>query len=374
MPITAPTIEYAFPVSSSMEALATPCVLIDEERTKNNIQRMQSLCSGHGVDLRPHIKTHKMVTVARMQLETGAAGLTCAKIGEAEALLPSGVREIFIAYSIVDPLQAPRLRALAGELDELVLGCTSLAQAPALEAVLTSVGLAVPVMMAVDTGLHREGTRNVEESCALAVRIRASDSMKLKGIYTHEGHTNRRPPEEKEAMARSVYEQLLEVRKAVGGELEIWPGCSGTAAIMAAFPGVDAVRPGTYVFGDLSQTHSVKTMAWEQVSMTVLATVVDKPEPGLALIDAGSKVFSSDKTPQGATALAADQRRITVSGYSEEHGFLTGEDVDSLRVGEKLRFIAAHVCPVMNLTDEVHVIHGESVSDRWAVEARGCVR
>jgi D-serine deaminase-like pyridoxal phosphate-dependent protein len=229
-------------------------------------------------------------------------------------------------------------------------------------------------MMAVDTGLHREGSRNLEDSRMLADRIRASECMQLKGIYTHEGHTYRQAREKKEDMARSVHGQLLEARDAVGGDLQLWPGCSVTAAIMAGLPGIHAVRPGAYVFGDLSHTHRVGTMAWEQVSMTVLSTVVDKPEPGLALIDAGSKVFSSDKTPDGVTALAADQRRITVSGYSEEHGFLTGEDVDSLRMGEKLRFVPAHVCPVMNLTDEVHVIRGESVSHIWPVEARGCVR
>src|SRR5947207_11186223 len=141
------------------ENLPTPTLLLDKDRVQRNIARMQAVCDAHGVQLRPHIKTHKMVEVARMQLEAGAKGLVCAKIGEAEALLPSGVRSLFLAYSLVDPLQGPRLRALAEKLDELIVACTSVDQATALERVLASVDLRLPVLMAVDTGLHREGVR-----------------------------------------------------------------------------------------------------------------------------------------------------------------------------------------------------------------------
>ena len=115
-------------------------------------------------------------------------------------------------------------------------------------------------------------------------------------------------------------------------------------------------------------------MNLEQVSLTVLATVIDKPEPGMALIDAGSKVFSSDKTPDGTTAIAQDGRDVVISFFSEEHGFASGADVDALQIGDKLTFVVAHVCPVLNLANEVVLLRNGRVDGRWAIEARGCVQ
>ncbi len=352
----------------------TPCILIEHEKMQANIDRMQQVCDRHHVELRPHIKTHKMVAVAKRQLQAGAAGLTCAKIGEAEAMLPSGVESIFIANSIVDPLQGPRLKAIAGQVRELILACTSEGQAVALEQVLAGVGLKLPVMLALDTGLCREGARSIEAGVQLAKVIHRLPHLELHGIYTHEGHSYGVASEKISECARDVLNRLLVLKKRIDPGLRVWPGCSVTAAIMATMPGVDAVRPGAYVFGDLSLTHRVVTMEWAQVALTVLATVVDKPEPGMALIDAGSKVFSSDKTPNGQSACSLDGRRIAVTNLSEEHGFITGEDVDELKIGQKLRFVGAHVCPVLNLTDEVHVIHEDGRVDCWPVEARGRVR
>jgi D-serine deaminase-like pyridoxal phosphate-dependent protein len=134
---------------------------------------MQAACDANGVQLWPHIKTHKMVEVARRQLAAGATGLTCAKLGEAEAMLPSGVRRLFVAHSLVDPLHAPRIAALADALDELIVAVTSEAQAEALERVLARAGRRLPALMAVDTGLGREGARGVDGAQRLAARIAA---------------------------------------------------------------------------------------------------------------------------------------------------------------------------------------------------------
>jgi D-serine deaminase-like pyridoxal phosphate-dependent protein len=131
------------------------------------------------------------------------------------------------------------------------------------------------------------------------------------------------------------------------------------------------VRPGAYVFGDLSLTRTTGVMRPEAVSLHVLATVVDKPEPGLALIDAGSKTFSSDRTPDGISALAADGRDLAVMRVNEEHGYLRGGAVDALQIGERIVFTPAHVCTVVNLTDSVVVTEGGQPVDTWRVEARG---
>lgn len=365
------------------EDLLTPVVLIDEPKMQANIEAMQKICDNANTELRPHIKTHKMIEATRRQLLAGAAGITCAKLSEAEALLPAfdekTASSVFIAHSLVDERKAPRLKALAESLDELLVACTSVQHAPVLERVLAAADLTLPVMMAFDTGLGREGARGVEGAVELAKTIIAQPHLKLHGIYTHEGHVYGASPEESDALIAGIHAQLLEVRDAVKAatgrdDLQLWPGCSASAVRMAALPEVDAVRPGAYLLGDLALAESTKVMKFEDVAISILATVVDKPEPGLALIDAGSKVFSSDKTRgDGITARAQDGRDIFVLKCNEEHGYLAGSQVDELEIGERLRFVPAHVCTVVNLTDKVTAVRGEEVLGQWEIEARGHV-
>lgn len=311
-----------------------------------------------------------------MQLTAGAAGLTCAKLGEAEALLPCGVRRVFVAHSLVDILLAPRLRALAEHLDELIVAATSEAQAEVLERVLARANLRLPVLLGVDTGLGREGARTPDDALRLAAFIERQPHLTLRGLYSHEGHAYQSAPGDEAATARAVHERLIGLRDRLGDpSLALWPGCSVTAAAMAALPGVNAVRPGTYVFGDLSLAGRESVMAWDDLALTILATVVDRPAPGLALLDAGSKTFSSDKTAAGIHGALLDHRAVHVSRLSEEHGWTTGPDVDQLRVGERVRVVPAHVCPVVNLADDVTVLNETgAVVDTWRVAARGKVR
>jgi D-serine deaminase-like pyridoxal phosphate-dependent protein len=356
-----------------MKEPPTPALVIDLDRLERNIARMQEQCTAHGVELWPHIKTHKMVEVARRQIEAGATGLTCAKLSEAEAMIPSGARRIFIAHSLVGAQKAPRVRKLAEQLDSLVLACTSERHFEALGELIDATGLRLPVMMAVDTGLGREGARDQEAAHRLAMKIAGSPHMELWGIYTHEGHGYSQKPHLLETFTRDLHSRLVDLRDTIDDELRIWPGSSTTAHLMATLPGVQAVRPGAYVFGDLSLTISTRVMDWEDVALHVHAQVVDIPADDLALIDAGSKVFSSDKTATGLVALPEDGRDLQVLRCNEEHGYVTGNGVLDLLIGQTLAFVPAHVCPVVNLADSVHVAREGKIIDRWKVEARGCV-
>lgn len=360
----------------SIDALPTPSVLVDRARLEANIRSMQAACDGHGIELRPHIKTHKMVEVARRQLAAGARGLTCAKLGEAEAMLPSGVRQMFVAHSLVDPLQAPRIAALAEQLDELQLAVTSEEHAGAFLTLAARVGRRLAVMMAVDTGLGREGVRDIAAATRLAAILARSPYVQLRGFYTHEGNLYGVPPAEQPSRVDEVITRLCAVRDAIDPSLPVWPGCSVSARHMleGSRGRVQAVRPGAYVFGDIYLSKITGVMTAADVALHVLATVVDKPEPGLALIDAGSKTFSSDRTPDGVFALDADGRDLALMRVNEEHGYLRGSAVDALRVGERVRLVPAHVCPVVNLTDEVALIAAGRVVETWQVDARGRVQ
>ncbi|MFI5356994.1 MAG: alanine racemase [Opitutales bacterium] len=358
----------------SIHDLATPVVLLDRARMEHNIRSMQADCDAHGVQLWPHIKTHKMVEVAHRQLTAGARGLTCAKIGEAEAMLSSGVKRIFIAHSLVDVRAAPRLAELADQLEELRVAATSPAQAEALVRVAREVGQTMKVMLAVDTGLHREGVRDVAAAREVAAIVAGCPHLELAGLYTHEGQSYGSQPGDLGAQVEAVVARLEAVRAALDPALPLWPGCSVTARRMAATGRVQVVRPGAYMFGDMALALASKVMAVADVAVHVLVTVVDRPEPGLALIDAGSKVFSSDRTPAGLHAVAVDGRDLQLARVNEEHGYLRGGDVDALRVGDRLLLMPAHVCPVINLTDHVTVIEGDHAVDRWRVDARGRVQ
>jgi len=358
---------------SNFPALPTPAILVDRAKLATNIRTMQEACDASGIELRPHMKTHKMVEVARRQLAAGAKGLTCAKVGEAEAMLPSGVQEIFIANSLVGRGLAPRLAALAERLADLRVALTSEAHFDALADLAAATGRRLGVMLALDTGLGREGVRSDEAALRLAARLARHPHLELKGLYSHEGHFYGIPQGEVPAALETMIERLHRVRLAIDPALAIWPGCSVTArlATQISRSRIQAVRPGAYMFGDLSLCRTTGVMAPQDVAVHVLATVVDRPEPGLALIDAGSKTFSSDRTPENIFGAADDGRDLNVVRVNEEHGYVRGADVDALRLGEHVAFVPAHICTVINLTDEVTVTEGTAIVGRWAVEARG---
>lgn len=358
---------------STLASLPTPSVLVDRPKAIANIQRMQAACNAGGVELRPHIKTHKSVEMTRLQLAAGAAGITCAKLGEAEAMLPSGVQEIFVAHSLVDPQQAPRVAALHDRLRDLRLAVTSEAHFEAFAKVAAATNRKLGVMLGVDTGLGREGVRSTEAAVRLAALIKKNPHTELRGLYCHEGHFYGGAEAELEAAAEKMIVQMDAIRQAIDPKLALWPGCSVTGAMVAKLSKgrVQAVRPGAYPYGDLSLSRTLHIMKPEQVAVSVLATVVDKPESGLALIDAGSKTFSSDRTPLNVFGAVDDGRDLYVARVNEEHGYLRGATVDSLTVGQRLRLIPAHVCTVINLTSEVVVCEGDVVTGAWSIEARG---
>jgi len=353
--------------------LQTPTLLLDTDRVQRNIDGMQNVCNENGIELWPHIKTHKMVEVAKMQIAAGAAGLTCAKLSEAEALLPANPPAIFLAHSLVDPRKAPMMRKIAASVGQFIVACTSSAHCAALEDLLAVADLHLPVMMGVDVGLGREGARGLQSAIDLAEQIRQQPHMTLHGMYAHEGQLYASPPAEASVAVVGVHDRLLEARDAIDTTLRVWPGSSVSAKRMATMSGISAVRPGAYVFGDLALAETTQVMAWDDVALTVLATVVDRPEPGQALIDAGSKVFSSDKTSAGISARAWDGRDINVVRCNEEHGYVTGSQVDELRIGDRLRFMPAHICTVINLSDTVTTVVKDEVTGIWKVDARGCV-
>jgi D-serine deaminase-like pyridoxal phosphate-dependent protein len=343
----------------------TPALLIDAGRLRANVEAMAAAARDGGVALRPHAKTHKMVEVAALQLEAGAAGLTVAKLGEAEVFVDGGCEDILIAYPLIGAPKLERLAALARRA-RIAVALDSLEVARAI----AQAGADVRVRIEVDTGQHRAGVLP-RDVAALASDV-AALGLHVEGVMTHEGQAY--AAEDLAAATHDAVAQMLEAAASLHTPV-ISVGSTPTARYAANEPGVTEIRPGTYVFQDRTQiAHKAATSG--DLAAFVLATVVSRPAPDRAVVDAGTKVLSSDRL--NAPGAPVDFGALDETGWplvraSEEHGVVAIPPGAQLEIGRQVRIVPNHICPVVNLFDEAVIVDGDRV-DRWRVAARGLSR
>jgi D-serine deaminase-like pyridoxal phosphate-dependent protein len=356
--------------------LATPSVLVDLGVLERNVARMAERASQHGVRLRPHAKTHKIVAIARLQLAAGAVGLSVAKTSEAEVFADAGFDDVFVAYPVVGTDKGRRLLHLSDRI-RLAVGCDSVEGARTLAEPFAAAGRVLDVMLKVDVGNHRVGVEP-DRAGAVAAQIAELPGLRLRGVFTHAGQAyGEETPEGVAAVAAHEGKTLALVAeriRAAGLALtEVSVGSTPTARHAMAVTGVTECRPGNYVFHDASQV-ALGSCRLEDCAMTVVATVVSVPAPGRAVVDAGSKTLSSDPL----RPLAGGHGRILgrnsrLQKLSEEHGVITVEPGESFRVGERVRILPNHACVVTNLHDRLWGVRGDEIEDELPVAARGRV-
>ena len=359
----------------------TPQVVIDEFRLNQNIEDMSRLARQAGVELRPHVKTHKLPEIAHRQLAAGAVGITVAKLGEAEIMVHHGIKDIFIANQIVGAEKMARLFALAHKVKlsvgiDSIAGLRSLAQA----AGQFGFGPASPfeVLIEIDSGLHRCGVEAGEPLVALAKAVAEYPALRLHGIFTHAGHAY--GAKDRTELVR-IGQQEGEIMVASAGLLRqagipvdvVSVGSTPTVGISAHVPGVTEIRPGNYVFYDTMQLALGVIPNPDYCALRVFSTVISHPAPHRWIIDAGSKTLSLDKGAHGSTGvtghgLIIDHPQVQIIRLSEEHGVVEGED-PALGIGDLVEIIPNHACTVVNLFDEI-VFSGEAKQIR-PVAARG---
>jgi D-serine deaminase-like pyridoxal phosphate-dependent protein len=364
----------ALTIPTALEEVSTPAVLVDLDILERNVGRMAERARDASVRLRPHAKTHKCVEIARLQRAAGAVGLTLAKTGEAEVFAEAGFDDLFLAYPVVGADKARRLLALSDRI-RLAVGVDGLEGARSLAAVFAAAGRRLDVMLEVDTGLGRVGVRP-EAAAALAVRLAEEPGLRVRGVFTHAGHAYAADTDAaRRATGRGEGTALAEVARALRGQglavEEVSVGSTPTAGEAMRVDGVTEVRPGNYVFHDASQV-SLGSCGPEDCALTVLATVVSVPGPGRAVVDAGSKTLSSDALrPRAGGFGAVVGRRSRLTRLTEEHGELAVEPGESFAVGQRLRLLPNHACPVANLHDRLYGVRGERVEAVLPVAARG---
>ena len=354
-------------VGARLEDLETPVPIIDIDVVERNLRRWQARCDAAGFANRPHIKTHKLVALARAQLDLGAHGITVQKLGEAEVMADAGITDMLLTFNVVGQHKLERLAALARRTDIKVVAdneavLEGLAHAAALS------GRNIEVLVECDTGAARNGVQAPQAAIALAQAIDRTPGLIFGGLMTLPKNGARDQMASFLDAARDGLQQsgIGVPAVSVGGTPDMWKD-EGLAH-------ASEYRAGTYIYNDRMQI-AAGSATPDDCALSVLSTVVSVPTEDRAMIDAGSKSLTSDLVGLEGYGEVRALSGARVYNMSEEHGFLDISRVnDKPKVGALLRITPNHVCPVTNLFDKVVIVRGSEVLGAVKVDARGTVQ
>lgn len=354
----------------------TPRLVVDLDIMERNLRRVADYAAQHKLRLRPHTKTHKSVRIGKMQLESGAAGLTVAKVSEAEVMLGAEPHDMLLAYPIIGRVKLDRLMEVARR-TRMTVALDSEVAARQLSDAAKAAHVELGVLAEVDVGLGRVGVAPGAELLALAQTIEKLPGLTLEGITFYPGHIKDLDAGGMAALARlsELLRGILADFRKAGVETKIVSGGSTPTLYHShEIEGLTEIRPGTYVFNDINTVQS-GGCALEDCAASVLATVVSTARPGHMIIDGGSKTFSSDRLVNAGDVTFG--RIVEAPGarfhkMNEEHGYvdLTGAQ-RTFQVGERVHVIPNHICVAVNLHEQVYGVRGDQVETVWQVDGRG---
>jgi D-serine deaminase-like pyridoxal phosphate-dependent protein len=347
--------------------LDTPAVTVDLDIVEANIKRAQDLLASHGVNNRPHIKTHKIPALAKMQIDAGAVGITCQKLGEVEVFADAGVADdILLTYNIVGEAKTERLAALIKRLKRMAVVLDNETVAKGLSEAGKRHGVDIRFLIECDTGYGRNGVQSPQAALDLARDVMKMPNMQFEGIMTFPTAK----PEQRQWLERAL--QLLQ---GAGIPVPVVSG-GGSPAIKGVgdFPMLTEYRAGTYIYNDVMQV-TTGAVTWDDCAMKVRATVVSRPTDGRAVLDTGSKVMTYEQYFAKGYGRIVEYPDAEITGFSEEHGMVdVSASAKKPKVGEVVNVIPNHCCVVTNMMDEIYGVRGGKVEVVWPVAARGKVR
>ena len=349
----------------------TPIGYVDLERVRANAQRVADYAAQHGIAWRPHIKTHKSLEVARIQLEAGARGLTVATLREAE-VMATLTNDLLLAYPPVGDAKLERLVRLPMSLDLKV----ALDSSDVLESVAAASAAAdrvIGILVEQDVGLGRVGVQSSAEVVRLASLASSLDGVEFAGLMFYPGHIRVQEDEQTEALAL-VFEQLTDTYAALesaGFTAGIVSGGSTPTLWQShAFPGLTEIRSGSCIFFD-REGLALGVASHDDLAYTVLATVVSTAVPGHAVVDSGSKALAKESGGDGGFGVLFDHPGVLLESLSEEHGVLDLSRTDWRPViGERVRIVPNHVCVSVNL-QEALLAKDRDAHSMLTLEGRG---
>lgn len=361
------------------EAIDTPATLIREAILVRNITDMSQFARQIGINLRPHIKTHKIPRLARIQVNQGAVGIAVSKIDEAKAMIDGGIKDVLIADPFIGQGKISRVLKLS-ERAEITVTADSPEGIKVLGRGARDKGETLKVLLAVDCGFKGFGILPGEDVFTLARSVQEEEGLEFAGLMTHAGHSQgAKNPEQVQEIGKKegqVLAQLAESLKNNGLSCpRVSAGSTPTAKVAGMVKGVTEIRPGNYVFNDLAQV-SLGVAMEEDCALTVLTRVVSRPAADRCVIDAGSKTLSLDRGATGETVFSGFGKvkghpEVVVSRLEEEHAILSIPPESEIKIGDLIEIIPNHAGQVMNLAGTVHVIRNEEPWEEWEISAVG---
>ena len=363
---------------SELPPIDTPALLIDLDVVDRNLELMQEKANNYGVALRPHIKTHKIPELAQLQMRLGARGITAAKVSEAEVMAGAGIKNIFIANQIVTREKLDRLAALSKAVS-ISIGLDSLAAARKLSGVFAASGLTIEYLIEINSGLNRCGVLPGREAVELFQAVDTLPSLRFKGIFTHAGQVygadSLSEVVEVSSFESTIMAETAQAFAEVGASPDIVSvGSTPTMKVWQGHEAVTEIRPGNYIFHDAIQM-SLGAATLEECALSIVTTVISRPEKERAVLDGGSKAFGLDRGAHGKEMTSGFGlvlgKKAILERLSEEHGIMSLDSTVDLDVGDRVRIIPNHACAVMNLFDRAYGLRNGKIVEEFKIAARG---
>jgi D-serine deaminase-like pyridoxal phosphate-dependent protein len=349
----------------SVRDLDTPSVTIDLRIMEANLSRAQAHLSKHAISNRPHIKTHKIPALGKLQMQAGAIGITCQKLGEVEVFADAGVADdVLLTYNIVGWLKTERLIQLNRRIKKLTVVFDNEVVARGISEAAKRHGATIRFLVECDTGFGRNGVQTPQAAFDLVRTATKLPGLQFEGLMNFPNGPK----------TGTFFTEALSLFKQAGVPVPVVSG-GGTPALFTAqeLPMLTEHRAGTYLYNDVMMVTS-KVATWDDCAMRVRATVVSRPTDSRAIIDAGTKVLTSDQYYVKGYGHVIEYPGAVVSGLSEEHGTLDlSASTEKPSVGDIVHVVPNHCCVVSNMVNEVFGVRGDKIEIVWPVAARGAV-
>ena len=363
-------------VGAPLDEVDTPALIVDLDAFERNVQTMAAFARSAGVRLRPHAKTHRCPTIALRQIAAGAIGQCCQKVGEAEALVRGGVRDVLVSNEVVGIAKLRRLAALAAEAS-VSLCFDAVEPIEAASRAATEFGVRLGGLVEIEVGMQRCGTAPGKPAADLARRIADEPGLEFRGLQAYHGAAQHLPGiAARERAIASAAEAVRETLAAIadaGLECAIVAGAgTGTFRIEGESGLWNELQAGSYVFMDTEYAriggHGGGLYTEFEHSLFVLSTVMSVPTRERAIVDAGLKSYSAEK----GLPWVHGCEDVAVVGASDEHGKLElGARAVPLALGDKVLLIPGHCDPTVNLHDWYVATRRGRVEALWPITARG---
>jgi D-serine deaminase-like pyridoxal phosphate-dependent protein len=358
------------PIGLPLRRLDTPALLLDLDAFEFNVARMASHLRERGMQWRPHAKAFKCPAIAHALQKAGAIGVTVAKVSEAEVMVAGGIHDILIAHLVVGRTKADRLAALQRRADVKVTVDHPDHIRP-LSRAATRAGVEIGVLVDVDLGMKRTGVGSSADAVALAGQVADAAGLRFDGLMGYEGHTLViADPAEKRAAIAGAIGRLVEARDAVQAAglpcRIVSAGGSGSYQLTADLPGPTELQAGGGIFACRYYTEVCNVMG-HRPSLSLYATVISRPYPDRAILDAGFKAMSDYRTPP----VVVGEPTARVLGLSAEHATLEVEPESPLKIGARVFVIPGYSDLTFVLHDRLIAHRQGSVEAVWDLLGRG---